>query len=483
MPLLFSNFPVMHPLCADRRARLFLVTLLFSSIGYYSGSYLGSNRLSATVAVPPVSVAVPTPTHVVKEPAVRHPPLLRGGPTEAFQDNLRPDVQYIISWPGSGFTNDVILYVCLDYFPNLQHFIAYWQTNLIYLALITERIPVIPFFPPSHIADGDYSYGPTINFGEVFDVPRLQREIGIPILEFHQVKDPRSESLDNLGCWTIWPSVQTVNKGPHFTIAPTRLKLDISYTTAPSWIKLLDGEDGDPHASFWSLAALSFPEMRAQSLTEPALSPINKVALPPDDHLLCFDNLYWLSAHSIYEMEHDFGPAWRFVGKHLHFTPKIQQLSHSYLRRAFGVSEPDSIPPYISIHVRHGDFKDWCEAPVDDCFAPLSVIARRVEEVREDLLSRKGISVDHVVVTSDERDSAWWDEVDRRGWVRLDHSQTAELLGKWYPILIDAAIQAAGDGFVGTDRSTVSVLAAKRVASHGGITRTVRWGRPGADDH
>jgi hypothetical protein len=76
----------------------------------------------------------------------------------------------------------------LDYFPNLQHFIAYWQTNLIYLALITERIPVIPFFPPSHIADGDYSYGPTINFGEVFDVPRLQREIGIPILEFHQVK-------------------------------------------------------------------------------------------------------------------------------------------------------------------------------------------------------------------------------------------------------------------------------------------------------
>jgi hypothetical protein len=110
--------------------------------------------------------------------------------------------------------------------------------------------------------------------------------------------------------------VQTVNKGPHFTIAPTRLKLganadiavwpnislnaaDISYTTAPSWIKLLDGEDGDPHASFWSLAALSFPEMRAQSLTEPALSPINKVALPPDDHLLCFDNLYWLSAHSV----------------------------------------------------------------------------------------------------------------------------------------------------------------------------------------
>ncbi len=35
---------------------------------------------------------------------------------------------------------------------------------------------------------------------------------------------------------------------------------------------------------------------------------------------------------------------------------------------------------YIAIHVRHGDFANWCwaaEKP-EDCFAPLPVIARRV---------------------------------------------------------------------------------------------------------
>lgn len=53
-----------------------------------------------------------------------------------------------------------------------------------------------------------------------------------------------------------------------------------------------------------------------------------------------------------------------------------------------------------------------------------------------------------------------------------------------YPLLIDAVIQSGGIGFVGTDRSTMSILARRRVeAWHGGITRTVLWGHVGADDH
>ena len=50
---------------------------------------------------------------------------------------------------------------------------------------------------------------------------------------------------------------------------------------------------------------------------------------------------------------------------------------------------------YIAIHVRHGDFRNWCwqaENP-DDCFAPLSVIARRVRYVRiRESLRRTGSS-------------------------------------------------------------------------------------------
>lgn len=53
-----------------------------------------------------------------------------------------------------------------------------------------------------------------------------------------------------------------------------------------------------------------------------------------------------------------------------------------------------------------------------------------------------------------------------------------------YPLLIDAVIQSMGHGFIGTDRSTMSMVAGRRVESwQNGATRTVRFGFPGADDH
>lgn len=53
-----------------------------------------------------------------------------------------------------------------------------------------------------------------------------------------------------------------------------------------------------------------------------------------------------------------------------------------------------------------------------------------------------------------------------------------------YPVLIDAVIQSGGAGFVGTDRSTMSILARRRVHSwRDGVTRIVKWGTPEADNH
>lgn len=53
-----------------------------------------------------------------------------------------------------------------------------------------------------------------------------------------------------------------------------------------------------------------------------------------------------------------------------------------------------------------------------------------------------------------------------------------------YPVLIDAVIQSSGVGFVGTDRSTMSILARRRVQSwQDGAVRTLKWGRLGSDDH
>jgi hypothetical protein len=139
---------------------------------------------------------------------------------------------------------------------------------------------------------------------------------------------------------------------------------------------------------------------------------------------------------------------------------------------------------YITIHVRHGDFKGACHIPFDECFAPLSAIARRVDEVKEELQRLKDITAAHVILTSDETNITWWEEVAAYGWYRIDHSATAPTYGAWYPVLIDTAIQSEGKGFVGTDRSTVSLITARRVKEwHDGVVRSVKWGKVGADDH
>jgi hypothetical protein len=184
--------------------------------------------------------------------------------------------------------------------------------NLLYLALITERVPVIPYFTPTHVGGS----APTLAFGEVFDIPRLQKAIGAQILEWHQVKDPQSEVVDTMGCWSVWKAVQSFNTDSHFTSATMRLKLgrylsavvggaeshpviDVSYTTAPRWIKMDQDNDGDPHSTFWALASLAFSETRASNLQTPVLSPIHSVALPPDEHMLCYDYLYYVGANNV----------------------------------------------------------------------------------------------------------------------------------------------------------------------------------------
>lgn len=109
------------------------------------------------------------------------------------------------------------------------------------------------------------------------------------------------------------------------------------------------------------------------------------------------------------------------------------------------------------MHVRHGDFGEWCwdAERFEDCFAPLSAVARRVQyvlcissylifetqtrftyrEVRDEVLERHGIDIPmkHVIMTSDETDETWWDEVASYGWKRIDHAgqRTAERYSRW----------------------------------------------------
>jgi len=83
---------------------------------------------------------------------------------------------------------------------------------LIYLALITDRIPVIPKFTPSHVlVDGHVDDLP---FGEVFDVPRLASLIRSPVLEWRDIKIDESPVVESMGCWAVWPEQQYYDPNP-----------------------------------------------------------------------------------------------------------------------------------------------------------------------------------------------------------------------------------------------------------------------------
>ena len=94
---------------------------------------------------------------------------------------------------------------------------------------------------------------------------------------------------------------------------------------------------------------------------------------------------------------------------------------------------------FISVHVRRTDFEYGCPqgADRDQCFAPVKRYQQSVQEVKKALQSRADeLVVTAVLVTSDESDPKWWDQVAALGpeWGWIDHTaeRTAENYSKWY---------------------------------------------------
>lgn len=89
------------------------------------------------------------------------------------------------------------------------------QGNLIYLAMLTERVPIVGPFTPSHIG-GDAG---EILFSEVFDIDYLSETIGLPVLQWSEVKNSSSTEVEDIGCWSVWQAVQTRESRPRITNA------------------------------------------------------------------------------------------------------------------------------------------------------------------------------------------------------------------------------------------------------------------------
>jgi hypothetical protein len=178
--------------------------------------------------------------------------------------------------------------------------INFAQGNLIYLGIITDRIPIIPKFTPSHIG-GDAANLP---FGEVFDVPRLSSLIGMPVVEWTDVKQQSSTEIDVLGCWSVWQSQQYYEDFPRMTWFPHTMALDLAYTKAPAWIKSWPGDLHNRMSNFWDLAKLTYSRARNEYLNSGenitrTPSPVLETIVDPDEHLLCMDYVFYVEANHV----------------------------------------------------------------------------------------------------------------------------------------------------------------------------------------
>ena len=161
--------------------------------------------------------------------------------------------------------------------------------NMLYVAFLANRTGVIPPFAPSHVS----STGGHPPFSEVFDLPRMASEIGMPLIEWQDLKSPNSVARDELGCWSVWATTKPADDSPRTGPIPNFLHLDVSYTPVPRHTV-----PPDQHVRFTPLAALTFPDGRkyAGLPHEAPYASAGGHRQLPSERMACFDFLYYASA-------------------------------------------------------------------------------------------------------------------------------------------------------------------------------------------
>ncbi|KAJ3544446.1 hypothetical protein NMY22_g2773 [Coprinellus aureogranulatus] len=389
-------------------------------------------------------------------------------PTVLGRDNLRNDSHYLTAFPVAAFTNKVIAYM-----------------HLIYLAVITQRIPIVPpMIPPGWVPID----AGMIPFGELFNLTTLRANLRHPVLEWAEVKAIPSNAsvevdtelsdptVEDFGCWST--NKRTVGSPTWVKGAENVLRIDMSFTRIPDFAYMNESNKAEVHTTFPALSSLVWPKhpnAATRNLPLMAKSRLHQHSLPPDEQLACFDLLYFVtSGVKPYEFEQRWSPAWNTVGTNMRFTQPLMDLAEGYLRRALKIDDGSVLPPMITVHIRRNDWKIKCqEGQTPPCYIPVSHYQRAVDDVRRKLRETRNTDVTQVYVASDETDPYFWQEISSLGWIYFDHAaeQTVERLGAWYPLLIDKVALSMGTGFVGTRSSTFSVLSAMRVEDwNNGIT-------------
>lgn len=389
--------------------------------------------------------------------------------------------------------------------PSRDHVRPLFLPSLLILRPHSRRaFPASPTLIPAHLN------GEPQDISTFYDLDRFWSESHIPAVEFSRVKPagrgdfhPRDE---NIACWSVYEACAgsanmevrafhlhgvNLQYWPLPPIARALGNFDLAY----DGLRVFDFDRAAKNAWIDRVQREHLPQLRVEGgfkgdkakNIKPGFGPPGRPR--PDDQLMCFDVTLFLgpimfpdlpvTAHPLEPRVAGEGLSWMNVGQYLRFNDVVESRADELLSDLFGVKKASKLPPFITVHLRRGDFKDF--AGFTDLEKYESALARVQDRLQARLddpdgwagpgkrffrsYGRKARNYP-VLCTTDERgDSEFVKKVKSLGWKVVDHDAfgTAERYGGWWPTILDGAILARGRSFVGTDRSTYSHLAGLRV--------------------
>ncbi|GAA5935654.1 uncharacterized protein JCM15063_001764 [Sporobolomyces koalae] len=407
-------------------------------------------------------------------------------PQDSYVAQLKPDVRYVTTLSYGGHANQFI---------GIQ--------NLLYLAKVLNRVAVVPTLTALHFE------GLPQDVSKFYDIKRFYQSTGIPLIEWSSVKwwnFTAPPPLEPLSCWSVLEQVtgggRNVNDG-----SMAVHNIDVKYYALPP---LARGTEGDKiwFNAFHQFDSNPWEKQRWLDKVREDLLPRDPTSVDgsevqlkdgfdplhtesPSEQLLCFDTTFFVGSRipppalpplvptdplRSYE-----GLGWIGAGQYLRWSEHMDKIADHYLAELFEVSSIKGVPPFITCHIRRGDFADVRG------LTSLDKYTDAVQRVRDTLNWRmdnpngwdgagkgneryfrgwRGEDY-HVVVATDEAPSSDFVRTlrDDLGWKVINHDimMTEAKLGSWYPMLIDSVILSRGGGFVGTEWSTFSYLAGLRV--------------------
>ncbi|GJN90509.1 hypothetical protein Rhopal_003520-T1 [Rhodotorula paludigena] len=414
-------------------------------------------------------------------------------PQKALSRQLADDKEYITGMLFGGQSNQLLALL-----------------NLLYLGKELGRTVILPPFTAMHFK------GQHRPFHLVYDLPRFYAETAIPAAPFSFFKTPGApdNEKEHVTCWSLMEKYTGAVNNHQVETGFNEHEVYTDFWAVPAFPRSTENAVLDVDAVIAFLRnrteQLDWIETTRRDLLpqrgiakgvdpasvvpeenlKPFFDPLHGVPPTDDEQLMCVDATFYVG-NSVPPPPYPqrvpldpwrVGKAWKKVGQHLHWIPEVQDFADDYLKRIFGVNRAADIPPYISVHVRRGDFKNFH----GNTFTPLQNYVDAVNAIRIKLQNR----LDHplsaeeregkpalrrfdippsqyrVVATTDEEPgSELWGELDKLGWKVINHVEfrTQELLGEWYPSMLDGEILSRGQGFVGTQWSTFSMLSGNRV--------------------